>query len=230
MKKVRQQTDLLMAQLALAEVKASDAARKASEPQADSREAIVEPQQTVTPEPPANTPPPTVASNPPGPKPAANLSAQPKPAGPKPIEPKQAEAKQGEPAPRTMTAEVPQDPVMVEIDNLQLTRPDGTGVLNLEFKLRNVSPRPRRIEGRVIAILKGDDLPASEWVTFPRVKLVDGRPSEKNGYRFAINNWRTMRLKTNFSGPLERYNLAEIYVFSSEGQMWLREAEPVTAH
>jgi hypothetical protein len=61
------------------------------------------------------------------------------------------------------------------------------------------------------------------------VKLVDGRPAEVKGHRFAINNWRTMRMQSSFSGDLEPFNLVEIYVYAMDGKIWLRELEPVKA-
>lgn len=212
MTKVRQQTDMLMAQVALAEARAKDAAPETIPPEGSTGETVTDSQPAVAPAVQATTSPPEAVSKPPEPRPAPKPAAKPK---------------LQKPVPAPVVVEAPQDSVLVEIDNLILSRPEGNGPLNLEFKLRNVSPQPHRIEGRVIAILKGDDLLPTEWLTIPKVRLEDGRPSEKKGHRFAINNWRTMRMKTSYSGPLGRYNLAEIFVYSSDGEVLLREVHPV---
>jgi hypothetical protein len=34
-------------------------------------------------------------------------------------------------------------------------------------------------------------------------------------------------MRRSFSGDLQPYNLVEIYVYSMEGKIWLREIEPV---
>lgn len=213
MNKVRQQTDLLMAQLALAEAKIKDASPLTILPEVDDVEPAAKTQSVDSPPPQPASPQKTAVQN--SPESRQKLKAAPKPKSPKP-------------APTPVTVEPSADLVMVEIDDLQLTRPKGSGNLSLEFKIRNVSPNPHRIEGRVIAILKGDDLLPNEWLTIPKVTLKDGRPTEKKGHRFAINNWRTMRMKTGYTGPLESYNLVEIFVYSSDGEVLLREVHPVT--
>lgn len=206
LKKVRQETDLLMAQLVLAKAKTKGATKQTSPPEGAKVEPVAETPTGVSPAPPPAEKTVRKASEP---KPVAETNTQ-------------------KAAPAPVKAEAPEERVMVEIDNLKLTRPEGSGNLKLEFKLRNVSPKPNRIEGRVIAILKGDDLLPKKWLTIPRVKLQDGKPAEKKGYRFAINNWRTMRMRTGFKGPLERYNLAEIFVYASDGEVLLREVHPIT--
>lgn len=222
MKKVRQQTDLLMAQLAVAQVKAGEADPTPAAPESDTTGAGEETESA-----PGGTDKPSES-------PSSSSPGQKPDTGPAPEPPSEPESKQA--AGKPPAADKPESAspageasgdVMVEIDNLEVNAPQGSGTLKLEFKLRNVSPKPQRIEGRALAILKGDNLSPAQWITIPRVKLVEGRPAEQKGYRFAINNWRTMRLRTNFSGSIERYNLVEIYVFSEDGDIWLREVHAV---
>ena len=239
MKKVQQQTDLLMAQLAIAEarVKESDHQTSRNNYPTEATEDVsvdetgqpgAKPVDSKSAEKPPEKNAVKVDANPankpaPKPKPAAKPKPVPKPE-PKP-EPKPVQAT--EPAPKETAKAVTNHNVMVEIDGLQLTRPSGSGTVNLEFKVRNVSPQPQRLEGRVLAILKGDNLPPAQWIPIPNVKLVDGKPAAVRGHRFAINNWRTMRMRTGYSGSLEKFNLVEIYVYSMDGEIWLRELEPV---
>jgi hypothetical protein len=232
-KKVRQQTELLMAQLALAEARAKDAAQEQIPPPAKSIDAADKPgtdaQPVVEEAVPLKTadPPPSKSALKAAGKPAVkpNPDSAPSPPSDQGESPQRAAAAKTEPArPKDKAGE---EVVMVEIDGLELSRPPGSGTVKLEFKVRNVSPRPQRIEGRVLAILKGDNVPAARWIPIPNVKLVDGRPAEVRGHRFAINNWRTMRMRKNFSGDLEPYNLVEIYIYSMDGKIWLRELEPV---
>ena len=235
MKKVQQQTDLLMAQLALAEARAKDSdyqkAKNKSQPSAPDSTSAEGPVKSGA------KPIASKAVDKPTPKIAAKIDAKPadkpvpkpKPAAqPNPApKPKPKPADTAKPAPRLTAKAITDKNVMVEIDGLQLTRPSGSGTVNLEFKVRNVSPQPQRLEGRVLAILKGDNLPSSQWIPIPNVKLIDGKPAAIRGHRFAINNWRTMRMRTSYSGPLEKFNLVEIYVYSKDGEIWLRELEPV---
>jgi hypothetical protein len=118
---------------------------------------------------------------------------------------------------------------MVEIENMKVTHQAGNGLLRCEFKLRNVSPSPQRLDGHVIVVLKGDNLQPGDWLAMPDVKLVDGQPAATSkGYRFAVRNWRTMRMRATVAGPVERFNLAEVYVFSEEGELWLQEVQPIS--
>ena len=234
MKKVQQQTDLLMAQLALAEARANDSDRQkimhkteniAGSGNSDEgvKETESKPGIAGSTEPtPAKKTVKTASKSVAKPVPAAKPAIKNKPVS-KPDPKPTVKAKA---APQKTAASTNND-VMVEIDGLKLNRPPGSGTVNLEFKVRNVSPKPQRLEGRVLAILKGDTLSPSQWIPIPNVKLVDGRPATVKGHRFAINNWRTMRMRTSYNGPIEQFNLVEIYVYSMDGEIWLRELEPV---
>ena len=229
MKKVRQQTDLLMAQLALAEARAKEDGHETTLPSSDATDAADEPGEKDKPPAETQVPSKVVSKSPskpeikPPPKPKPKPAAKPKPA----VKPGPTASESAIPVPAPEDEDASENVVMVEIDDLQLKRPSGSSTINLEFKLRNVSPKPQRLEGRVLAILRGDDLSPNQWITIPNVKLVDGKPAEIRGHRFAINNWRTMRMRTNFSGSLDKFNLVEIYVYAGDGKIWLRELEPV---
>jgi hypothetical protein len=230
-KKVGQQTELLMAQLALAEARAKDPSRQEISPPPDIPDPVdmtgADAQPSVKEEAPGQV------ADKSSPQSAQQSAVKPKPEaarGPQSgAEKKPESAVAAKPAPAPPGSGAAGEVVMVEIDGLKLSRPPGSGTVKLEFKVRNVSPAGQRIEGRVLAILKGDNLPPDRWIPIPSVKLVDGRPAEVRGHRFAINNWRTMRMQSSFSGDLEPFNLVEIYVYAMDGKIWLRELEPVKA-
>ncbi len=209
-KNMRHQADLLMARIALAEAKADDSAKGAPV-------VAEEPLEAAAAEEPETPPPASIEEK------QMPAKPEPVPAQPKPLpETAVSEASPTEPTPEPAAA------VTVEVENMTIVHRKQEGSLRCEFKLVNVSRKSQRITGRAVVILKGDELPPAEWIAMPKVALVDGQPSGKSGgYAFAIRNWRTMRMNVAVAGEVERFNLAEVYVFSETGELWLREVQPI---
>jgi outer membrane biosynthesis protein TonB len=194
--KLRHEKEILMARLVRAET-------RTKENVAEQRPI---PQKTVVAQPAA--PSPQVASNPKPVKTVEKKSAVPQTASPKPAPPETDEA----------------EPVIsVALENFQVSRESGNQNLNAQFKIKKTSTAPQRVVGRIVVVLKGDDLQVDQWLVMPAVGLAGGKPSGKRGKNFSIQRFRTMNLTSKAPDYSDQFQFATVYVFSKTGKLLLEQ-------
>ena len=204
--KLRHEKEILMARLVRAETRTKE----------NVAEERLIPQKTKVAQPAA--PPPQVASNPKPVKAVEKKSAVPQTASPKPAPPETDEA----------------EPVIsVALENFQVSRESGNQNLNAQFKIKKTSTAPQQVAGRIVVVLKGDDLQVDQWLVMPAVGLAGGKPSGKRGKSFAIHRFRTMNLTSKAPDYSDQFQFATVYVFSKSGELLLEqefsvELPPVT--
>jgi len=114
----------------------------------------------------------------------------------------------------------------VDIENLQISNPPDDNRLRVRFKIKNTSPKPRRVSGHVIVVLKGEQAPS---LPIPWMPLENGRPTgNQRGHTFAINYFKTMRVSTRSTKFAEKFQIASIFVFADEGSLLLEKEFPVS--
>jgi hypothetical protein len=116
----------------------------------------------------------------------------------------------------------------VAIENFKIYPEADKNLLRVQFKIKNTSPNDRRVVGHTIVVLKGEDLRQNQWLTIPKISLSNGKPTgRKRGHSFGINNFKTMRFKTNLPKSLEIYRDASVFIFTKKGDLLLEENFPV---
>ena len=129
--KLRHEKEILMARLVRAEAKTKE--NVAEERQIPQEKKVAQPTAT----------PPQVGSKPKPVKTVEKKSAVPQAAPPKPAP---AETDEAEPV------------ISVAVENFKVSRESGNKNLNAQFKIKNTSTAPQRAAGRIVVVLKGDDL------------------------------------------------------------------------
>ena len=140
-------------------------------------------------------------------KPPAPQAARPAPAP----EPTPRETEEAEPA------------ISVALENFKVSRESGNKNLNAQFKIKNASPEPLRVEGRAVVVLKGDDLQTAQWLVMPAVGLAGDKPTGNRGKSFSIQRFRTMNFTSKAPNYSDRFETASVYVFTKSGELLLEQ-------
>ena len=194
--KLRHEKEILMARLVRAEARLKENVTPEPKIRAES-----EPPKPAAPAPPA-------APEPKSAKAAENKTAAPQAARPKP-EPDEAAGA---------------EPVLsVAVENFKVSREADNENLNAQFKIKNTSPPPQRVSGRVVVVLKGDDLQVDQWLVMPAVGLVIDRPSGKRGKSFSIQRFYTMKLVSKAPNYSDQFQTAAVFVFTKTGELLLEQ-------
>jgi len=111
--------------------------------------------------------------------------------------------------------------ISVAVANFKISRESEN--LNAEFKIRNTSPEPQRVEGYAVVVLKGDDLQKDQWLVIPAVGLAGEKPSGKRGNSFSIQRFRTMNFTSKAPDYSDQFEIASVYIFAKTGEMLLEQ-------
>ena len=153
--------------------------------------------------------------------PAPPLAQKPKPA--KVVEKKPAAVQATPPKPEPAETIEAEPVISVAVENFKVSRDGGPKNLNAQFKIKNTSPTPQRVSGRVVIVLKGDNLQVDQWLVMPAVGLVIDRPSGKRGKLFSIQRFRTMNLVSRAPNYSDQFQTAAVYVFTKTGELLLEQ-------
>jgi len=192
--KLRHEKEILMARLVRAEAKTKE--NVAEERQIPQEKKVAQPTAT----------PPQVGSKPKPVKTVEKKSAVPQAAPPKPAP---AETDEAEPV------------ISVAVENFKVSRESGNKNLNAQFKIKNTSTAPQRAAGRIVVVLKGDDLQVDQWLVMPAVALAGDKPSGKRGKSFSIQRFLTMNLTSKAPHYADQFQSAAVYVFTNTGELLL---------
>jgi hypothetical protein len=196
--KLRHEKEILMARLVLAEAKTKE--NIAAAPQITQK--MKEPQPV--------TPAPQVVSEP---EPVKAVEKKPYVPKAAPVEPVPTETEEAE------------QTISVAVENFKVSRESGNKTLNAQFKIKNTSKGtpPLKVSGRIVVVLKGEDLSMDQWLVMPAVGLAGDRPSGKRGKSFSIQRFRTMNFTSKAPNYTDQFEIAAIYVFTKTGELLLEE-------
>jgi hypothetical protein len=92
----------------------------------------------------------------------------------------------------------------------------------VHYKLVVTNPGRKPLAGHVILVFKGEDLEPEQWLAMPRVDLPRGRPSgTQRGYSFSISYSKAFSQSMPAPKSFPAFTTAVVYVFSREGQLML---------
>ncbi len=116
----------------------------------------------------------------------------------------------------------------ISIESFQLLGQAEKKRLDLTYKLLNASLGQKPQAGNVVVVLKAEELPPEQWLTFPDVGLVRGRPaSPQRGYSFNIRHSKLFEHSVPFPKEIRPFTHAVVYVFSKKGELLTAREYPV---
>lgn len=196
--KLRHENEILMARLVRAEAKMKEDI--AEEPQIPQK---MEAKQPVAP--------------------ALRAASKPKPV--KAVEEKPPVPKSAPPEPASAETEEAEPTISVAVENFKVSRESGNNNLNAQFKIKNTSKgtQPLKVAGRIVIVLKGEDLSTDQWLVMPAVGLAGGKPSGKRGKSFSIQRFYTMNFTSKAPNYSDQFETAAVYVFTKTGELLLEQ-------
>ncbi|UCF93618.1 MAG: hypothetical protein JSW39_05505 [Desulfobacterales bacterium] len=115
----------------------------------------------------------------------------------------------------------------VAIEDFQLTHEPDTQTFKAQLTLKNTTSNSQRVTGKILVVLKNDELQPQEWLTLPPATLVASRPSEKTpGQAFSIRNFKRMKLKRTSPASTDLYDQAAVFVIAENGDLLLEQTFP----
>jgi hypothetical protein len=155
--------------------------------------------------------------------PAPQVASEPKPV--KAAEKKPSVPKADPPEPAPAETEPVEPTISVAVENFKVTREAGNKNLNAQFKIKNTSQgtKPVKVAGRIVVVLKGEDLSIGQWLVMPAVGLAGDRPSGKRGKSFSIQRFYTMNFTSKAPDYSDRFETAAVYVFNKTGELLLEQ-------
>ncbi len=116
---------------------------------------------------------------------------------------------------------------VVTVEKFETFFSKDDGVLKAQFRIRNIREKPEPVSGYAFVVLKNDNPDRIGWLLLPRGELISGRPSQvKKGRYFSIARFRTVRFNTKTKDPLQ-YKNATVIIFGSKKELLLEEDIPV---
>ena len=103
-----------------------------------------------------------------------------------------------------------------------------TKALRVEYVIRNDGSKSQQISGQTVVVLKSEEDNPDDWLVLPPVPFESGKPDGKLGSAFSIYNFRTIRFKVTDQENADRFTIATVFVFSTDGNLALEKEFPMS--
>jgi hypothetical protein len=113
------------------------------------------------------------------------------------------------------------------VENFKASHESANKNIVVQFKVKNTSRAQQKAAGRIVVVLKGDDLQTDQWLVMPAVGLAGGKPSGKRGRSFSIQRFLTMNLTSKAPHYSDQLQTAVVYVFAKTGELLREQDFPV---
>jgi hypothetical protein len=113
--------------------------------------------------------------------------------------------------------------ISVAVENFKVSRESDNKDIDVQFKIKKTSTAPQKVAGRIVVVLKGDDLQVDQWLVMPAVGLAGGKPSGKRGKSFSIQRFHTMNFTSKAPNYSDQFQTAAVYVFTKTGELLLEQ-------
>jgi hypothetical protein len=151
------------------------------------------------------------------------VASKPKPV--KAVEKKPAVAQTVPPEPAPTETDEATPVISVAVENFKVSAESDNKNIDVQFKIKNTSTGtpPQKVAGRIVVVLKGDDLQMDQWLVMPAVGLAGGIPSGKRGKSFSIQRFHTMNFTSKAPNYSDQFQTAAVYVFTKTGKLLLEQ-------
>ncbi|MEA3280091.1 MAG: hypothetical protein U9Q38_05780, partial [Thermodesulfobacteriota bacterium] len=122
----------------------------------------------------------------------------------------------------------PEKLLSVAIEDFNVSFEPYSSELKVQFKIINTSGDSQPVSGHAFVILQDNGIDQDRWLTFPRAMLVSRKPSQYNkGQYFSIYRFKTVKFNAqNETEPL-RFKNAIVLVYSIKGDLLLEKEYPI---
>lgn len=127
----------------------------------------------------------------------------------------------------TQTAGADGKDIGADVRNFNTVYEQDTKALRVEYVIRNDGSKSQQISGQTVVVLKSEEDNPDDWLVLPPTPLESGKPDGKLGSAFSIYNFRTIRFKVTDQENADRFTLATVFVFSTDGNLALEKEFPV---
>ena len=115
-------------------------------------------------------------------------------------------------------------PSKVDIEAFSVSRDAERNRVKIQFKIKNIDTQSQPVSGYTFVLLKDDSNDWKNWVIFPEVDMVSGKPKRfKSGRHFSISRFKTVTLDTQGRIPPERIKMATVIVYDRSGKLMLEK-------
>ncbi len=116
----------------------------------------------------------------------------------------------------------------VKMEKFTATYITDINTLRVTFIIRKNDFNLETVSGKAFVILKSDGSDQKQWIVFPKGELISGKPAKRNrGQYFSIARFKLMKFEKRFPVYPELFNNAEIYIYSTTGNLLLARTFPV---
>ncbi|MGW8188324.1 MAG: LysM peptidoglycan-binding domain-containing protein, partial [Desulfobacterales bacterium] len=129
---------------------------------------------------------------------------------------------------RTTRAAGDDKDIGADVRNFTTVYEQDTKALRVEYVIRNDGSKSQQISGQTVVVLKSEADNPDDWLVLPPIPLESGKPDGKLGSAFSIYNFRTIRFKVTDQENADRFTLATVFVFSTDGKLALEKEFPVS--
>lgn len=112
----------------------------------------------------------------------------------------------------------------MEVEKLSVFSEPAKNTLRVQFKLMNNDASSNSVAGYTFVILKCRKNNDANWLIMPFVNLVDDKPNSfKKGQYFSIFRYKTVKFKARYTGNLNRFTSATVFVYTEKGSLALEK-------
>jgi hypothetical protein len=108
----------------------------------------------------------------------------------------------------------------VALEKFTVIKDGATGDLLVRFDIRNISPSPGDVSGRIFIVLKPDHDSEDDWLVVPQSAIENGIPYEyKKGQYFSIAHFKPVKFRIKHPDDPEFYKRASVFVFNEQADL-----------
>jgi len=114
--------------------------------------------------------------------------------------------------------------INVAVEDFKMYYEPDTRIYRAQYKLKNIDSNSTPIAGYTAVVLKDDALSQDKWITLPTIKLVAGKPfGYKRGQYFSISRFKIVKFKKKNSSNPKQFDTATVFVFDAQKRLLLEK-------
>lgn len=116
----------------------------------------------------------------------------------------------------------------VQVEDFKVSSDESGQLVSVQFIIRKIEFEEQAVSGYGFVILKPEPSGSEDWLVFPTVKLKSGVPEiTRRGQFFSISRFKFMRFEKKVVDSLDRFELATVLIYDTEGQLLVERNFPV---
>jgi len=114
--------------------------------------------------------------------------------------------------------------IKIDVRDFQVRHDPEQKLLNVQFRLKNVNVEAGAVSGRTFVVLENNLDDETGILTFPKVRLVNGKPGRIHlGRYFSISRFNIVKFNSAYEDSPRPFNSATVFVYSGAGDLLLEK-------